>query len=489
MTTPSAAADDLDAGSEPTVAMRARPRLLDVVARHWIFGLVLGIGILVRVLTMVSYWPGFWFPDTTAYFYSAERMRISELRPYGYSAFLNLLQWSDQIWLITTLQHLMGIGIGVGIYALVIRRGIHRWLGVLASIPILWDAFGIDVEHYLLADTLFTALLFGGVLCLLWQDRITVPLAIGAGLLFGMAAATRTVGLPIAAVCVLYILVRRSGWRPVLSSVVALALPLVVYLVAYQQVHGVYAFGQWQGRFLYARVMAFADCDKIDDLTTTERQLCDSRPVEARPPLNFYIWNRESPGAKFPGKAGDPILQSFAKKAILAQPGDYAATVGRETVAFFAPGRVQPRGTICANLWTFPYDKPWPGCEPMPVAGDGFNVKAGERPAAWPGFAKYLNGYANVGYTPGPLLAIFVLLSLLAIVVRPRAGHWRDRIDILFLTGVGLCLMVVAVATSQFDYRYGVPALAFIPVGGAFAIAVLSRTLRRTRTAPAEPME
>ncbi len=64
---------------------------------------------------------------------------------------------------------------------------------------------------------------------------------------------------------------------------------------------------------------------------------------------------------------------------------------------------------------------------------------------------------------------------MVAVVFRPRRGFWRERLDITLLGGTGLALLVVAVATSQFDYRYGLPAIPLISAAGALAVTQLRR--------------
>jgi hypothetical protein len=226
--------------------------------------------------------------------------------------------------------------------------------------------------------------------------------------------------------------------------------------------------------------MSFAECDKLD-LTATEEQLCDPRAPGDRPGVNYYVWNKSSPGAKFPGPAHDNVLQGFATKAMRGQAGDYALVIAREVGAYFAPGRPVPAHTMCHTAWVLPYTAKKPGCYAQPVARADFRVEGGQPPQAWGGAAAALNAYqTHGGYTPGPLLALCVLAALAALVLRPRGGRgWRQHLDIVALVGTGLALLVVAVATSQFDYRYGLPALAFLPAGGALAVTAL--TGRRTR--------
>ena len=65
--------------------------------------------------------------------------------------------------LVTVLQHLMGLLVAVMIYALARHRfGAPAWLAALATLPVLYDGFEIQLEHLILSDTLFLFLAIAG---------------------------------------------------------------------------------------------------------------------------------------------------------------------------------------------------------------------------------------------------------------------------------------------------------------------------------------
>jgi hypothetical protein len=55
---------------------------------------------------------------------SVQLLPLSELRPAGYPLVLHLLQPFHSLLLVTTVQHLMGIALGVIIYAVLRGRGL-----------------------------------------------------------------------------------------------------------------------------------------------------------------------------------------------------------------------------------------------------------------------------------------------------------------------------------------------------------------------------
>ena len=480
--------------SLPGWLRQAGARLVATVRAHLAMSIVLGLGIVLRVATMVGYGPAFYFSDTRGYFEYAELGFPQQIRPYGYSGFLNLFRWTDSIWPVIITQHLLGLICAIAIYALVRRKGGARWLATLAAAPIALDGYEIVVEHYILADSLFSVLVLGGMICLLWHKRVSVPLAIGAGLLLSAATLTRTVGLPILILAGLYVLLRRADRRTVVALALSMVLPIVGYTVWFHQHYGHYTLSTWQDRWMYGRMMSIADCENLD-LNPQEEKLCDRPENENAYKVDYYVWSQESPVGDIPRR----YAYTFSAKVMLQQPLDYAALVARETWTFFSPEyylfRNEPPGTTCPQLWEFQKETTVPACEPRPVASSEFGDHRGAHPDEWPGFTPTaLHDYQRFGgVTPGPFLALCLLLMLGAVLtplaLRRRSGNrrvradggWALRWDALLLGTSGFALLVMAIATSQFDIRYGVPILVLIPPAGALAWISLRDTLPSTR--------
>ncbi|MGH3546177.1 MAG: phospholipid carrier-dependent glycosyltransferase [Mycobacteriales bacterium] len=480
--------------TRPGLLRRAGTRLVTAVRSHPAIAIVLGLGALLRVATMVGYGPAFYFSDTRGYFEYANLGYPQAIRPYGYSAFLNLFRWTDSIWPVIVTQHLLGLACAVGIYALVRRKGGARWLATVAAAPIALDGYEIVVEHYILADSLFSVLVLAGMICLLWNARVTVPMAIAAGLLLSAAVLTRTVGLPILILAGLYVLLRRVDRRTVVALAMAMVIPIVGYTAWFHHHYGQYTLSTWQDRWMYGRVMSIADCENLK-LNPQEVKLCNRPENENAYKVDYYVWSHDSPVSKIPRR----YAYTFSAKVMLQQPLDYSALVAGETWTFFSPDyylfRNEPPGTTCPQLWEFQKETSIPNCEPRPVASSEFGDHRGAHPDAWSGFIPTaLHDYQRFGgVTPGPLHALALLLMLGAVAVplalrrqgsnrRIRAdGGWTLRWDALLLGVSGLALLVMAVATSQFDIRYGVPILVLIPPAGALAWISLRHTLPDTR--------
>ncbi|MFL6076316.1 MAG: hypothetical protein ACJ73S_23225 [Mycobacteriales bacterium] len=462
---------------------------------YWPLGALLAAGLALRVLAFVAYWPALWFPDSQHYLRNAVLSpHPDEQRPFGYPALVWIFAKSHApAWTLAAFQNLLGLAVVAGIYLLVVRRGGPRWLAVVAAAPLALDANALLVEHYLLAEALFTALLAAAVGLLLWADRPGWLAATGAGLLFALSGLTRTVGLPLAGLGLLYLLVRRVGWRALAGFALAVVLPIGGYLVWYHSSHGVFATTQYSGRFLYGRVAPFADCTRTP-VHGAEARLCETHHISGNP--DDYVWHSNSPGRRyFPSVKDDPKLSDFATKVIEHQPVDYAKAVVRDTLKYFDLSRNDPapfrkplpylddRTVLCNQWMRFPADPaPAPpqqtqvSCAPM-LQSYNPNLHPA-RTASNHAAARFLHAWSRIAVTPGPLLAIALLLGLAALA-RPGRLRW----DAPVLALAGLALLVIPSATSLFDARYGVPALAVLPPAGALGLLAW---LRR-RTPPAEP--
>lgn len=442
---------------------------------------VLVAGTALRVLAMIAYRPALRFPDSARYLTVAGSLRPDTVRPLVYSLLLRALRPTETVASVAVVQHLLGLGVAVGIYAFLLSRGAPRWLAVLAAAPIALDAYEVLIEQYVLAETLFL-----GLLCLcLWllarRERPGYRALTLAGLLLALAALTRTAGAPLILALAGYLVLRRAGWLRIGVLLVAFAVPMAGYAAAYQQLHGQFSTGGDPGRFLYGRVAPFADCSRVPNLTGAERQLCQATPPAQRSTgSEWYDWSRDSPAARFHGPASKPVLGSFATKVIRAQPFDFAAEVARDSLHYFRPGRpVRPQDS-CQDFWIFHTSQPttMPLCSTGAVKVGWLGVLTfgfhGQRTTHHldPGTAGVLRRYQTLGYTPGPLLALCLILSAVAVLRRRRlSAAGRLLVDqSALLAAVSVLLVVVPSATAVFDYRYGLQLIALLPVAGALAL-------------------
>jgi hypothetical protein len=455
-----------------------------LLRRHWLFGVVFLAAVLVRVLAVVAYRHGIGFPDSRDYLATAHSGVPSPSRPAGYSWFITPFVAAGRSDLILVVQHLLGLALLVGGYAFLIRRGARIWLATLAVLPLALDGHLVSLESFVLAETLFTVLLFAGAALLTRRPGTGLGIGVLAGLLFSGAALTRTVGLPLGALALLYLLFRRAGGRVIAGFTVALVLPLALYPIYYHHYHGAYAFGQFQGRNLYARTATFSDCAKLTlpaDLTW----LCLKTPVSARyQRTDIYIWTDNNPATKAHGldPSDDAALGQFAKLAMTQQFGDYLAVVVRETGWYLVPGTgPTDRSSRCLmNAWLMPGQRS-DLCQTFVIGESnpsGQPDVVGMSPADPHALLRrVLHQYAVASITPRLLLSLLLLVPIVALLWRrrstptvPRTAEPALALDGLFLSAIGLALLVIPVATLMFDVRYGIPSVAFLPLGAALAL-------------------
>ncbi|MEO3790452.1 hypothetical protein ABGB14_09570 [Nonomuraea sp. B10E15] len=456
-----------------------RRRVQRLTRRHGWFLAVLGLGTALRVLAMAGYRPALWFPDTYTYIVTVFHPRPDLVRPAGYSMFIKLLEPLHSFAAVTAVQHLLGLATGVLVYLAAARRAAHRaprWAATLATVPVLLDAYQIELEHLLVADTLFMFLVVAAVSLSMTRRPATVA---AIGLLLAAAVLTRTVGQPLIVVLAGWF-VLRGRIRPAGVLLAAALVPLVAYgawfHATYQRVGLVGA----NGAFLYARTMSFADCDRMDPPPDL-KVLCDPRPPERRPPSQEYIWAKDAPLVLQPGitftQENDELAARFAALAITTQPLDYAASVLGELGRTFVWGRpVYPDAEIY-GYYEFPVSEPGPpGRYPAQVGAEyaklyeqgAIGTKIVEPYAGW------LRAYQSAARLPGPVLLGVLLVPPVAAVAgfrrrrrgRPRAGApaW------LVPWSAAVVLLVTPAAAAEFDYRYVLPAVPLACLAAALSL-------------------
>jgi hypothetical protein len=448
-----------------------------LAGRHRTLTVLVVIGAALRAVVEIAYPPALEFHgDTYTYLANASHLVPRLDRPIAYPALLKLLSVTHSLFAVTVLQHALGLALGVGIYALVRRVGAPAWLAAVAAAPILLDGYQLDIEQFVLSETLFEVLVFLAFALLIWKVRPAARTCAVIGLVLAAATLTRSVGAILVGPVLLYLLVLRVGVRRIAALLAAFVIPLVGYAGWFDSAHGQFSLVGYSGIFLYGEVAPIADCKGLS-LPSYERILCDPTPAAIRLGPNYYDWISSSPRFWLNPPLGvtvDGALSDFSRRVILHQPLAYAREVTGETLHYFAPGRfVGPRDWYLAT-WRFPTDDPqYATLWHTNPADRTFGLEVYVSHPRW-ALTPWLRGYQDVVYTPGPLLALAALLGLVAVFRRRRgADSAAVRWGAFCLSAAGIALLVVPSATATFDYRYLLPDLVVLPLAGALGWRVL----------------
>ncbi|HEY7439379.1 MAG TPA: hypothetical protein VIC35_08270, partial [Acidimicrobiia bacterium] len=288
-------------GSDPapqTTADTSRvERLRPFVVRHWLFLTLFAAGLAFRVVTQIAYRPALLYIDSYRYLENLS-LEPAKSEAIGYSAVLRFLLWVfGNFASIAAIQHIIGLGMAVAIYALLLRWGARPWLSALGAAPILLSAYQLQIEHNLLSETWFEALILAAVCLLMWNRRPGLVAVSVAGISLGLAVTIRIVGAPLIVPAVLYALwVMGKGRRRWLGAgllVVAFAVPLVAYASYSLSQVGRFQLTTSDAGLLAGRAQTIVDCKTLE-LPSDERQLCPKEPLGHRKGVDFYAHDERS---------------------------------------------------------------------------------------------------------------------------------------------------------------------------------------------------
>jgi hypothetical protein len=479
------------------------------LSRHRVFVITFAVAAALRLVTELGYRWALWFNDSFDYVAIALRLRPDPMRPAGYPVLLWLLRPLHSLLLVTSLQHLLGLATALLGYLLLRGRfGLPGWGATLAMTPVLFDAFQIQLEQLLLADTLFTFLAVAAVtlLCRLPAsrgERMSAWPTATAGLLLALASLARPVGIPLVVIAVGYLIICRVGWRAVLAAAAAASAPLAGCVLWYHATYGQFALDATNGVYLWGRTAAFADCAIIKP-PPEEAWLCPRLPPPQRAASAAQVWQPTSPfhwqhGQVFSSSEND-LAMRFALRAIAAQPAGYARTVISSLARGFAWDRASYPTRYTASLYTFAGAKTWLPTWPEPDGRTAAGAARGyaDGPAATAVVAPYstvMRWYQRYVYLHGPLVALILALPVMGSIAGAAAvaGAARTRRGARVAGGpepvparAGLCprcrpaewfcwsaavtLFVIPPLTVDFDYRYVLPVVPFGCLAAALAV-------------------
>jgi hypothetical protein len=466
---------------------RAKPHF---ARSHRLFLGVLLLGAALRMCAFVAYQPAILYVDSFRYLDNLVALDPTQLDPIGYDLILRVLLRLGGLREVTGIQHLAGLGIGVAVYALALRNGARRWLAAIAAAPILLDAYQVQIEQNVMSDVWLEVLLIAVLWVVAARGAPTAGRAAIAGLLLGFAVIVRTIAVPLALPLLGYLVIAggawrtRSGWPVIATRAIAMlacfGLVLFCYAGYFHRETGQWGLaGEASGDVLYGRTANVADCAALHT-SADLGQLCPPEPLGQRKGVDFYAHSLGVPAFLPDGVTLQDLQRRFAITVIEQQPGAVASGILADFAKGFAPGRDSLPGDVPVQRWQFQTFYPIWSVDEAQVWATAIRY-GDEDPVVNVGVAAFLRDYQlHGGYTPGPLEAIFAVLGLIG-----GFGFGRRQAGIraitLLATGFGLVLLFAS-AMFEFSWRYQLPGLVLLPLGGVLGMTVLMGPLRRPAT-------
>jgi hypothetical protein len=446
---------------------------------HWLFLLLLAGGVALRAVVFLAYRPALFSPDSSLYLQESGNLEPSPNWPIAYAAFLRLLPLESGLGIIPFVQHGFGLVVAGVLYALLLRLDVRRWLAALATAPLLLDAYQLNIEQYVLSESLFFLLLASGVALLLWRRPLGLAAAGCSGFLFAGAGLTRGIAVLAVVPAVLAVLFLGAGMSlraralRAFAFLVPVALALGGYVIWYHSVNGTYSVAGHGGTRLYGRVAPWVDCSEFS-APTYERVLCPKQPVGDRPRPFRLVWSDSSLVARVeppPGMTRSQVAGRFARRAIVNDPAAYVRAVLADFANGFSLTKETRSGGSRAAQWHFQVSFPIPGYPPTWSVSPPAQFQGGEsRGDVQRSLASFLRSYQRFGYTPGPLLALALLLGVAAAAGVGRACRSGLRSAAFLFSGVAVVLCLGSLAVVPFSWRYQLPQLVLLPPAAAVAL-------------------
>ena len=464
-----------------------------------VLALLLLAGVLLRLGVMLLYQPAILNnADTPTYVTMADGGLFGDpVRPAGYPLFMIAVHAiSSQLSFMIGVQHLLGVATALLLYAAARRVGAPVWAGAVGAAAVLLSLDQIVLEHMILSEALFTFLISLVLyVCvraldeprpLLWRLDSRLAWLLAAGLVLGLAAWVRGVGMPMLPFLALWVALaipgpalRRVG-RGALAIAPAIAL-LLVYFAINDSRTGTFGLTQSSGWSMYSRMAPLADCDQFTPPAGTEA-LCETSAPGTRFGPDFYGWEPGSPAINlftYPPN-GDDKLGAFAREAILHQPRAYAQAVATDVARYFIP-----------DYKTYAF------------GGPGYDTLDIDRRD--PVLEREVYGWVSAYYDGNfheidrgvsvlseiqdwvrvqPLLMLAAIALGVAGIVLARG---RVRAALVLLCGTVLLLLLIPSATANYNVRYGIPVGGPVMLAGALGLWVILGRISQWRGRTPEP--
>ncbi len=411
--------------------------------------------------------------------------------PAAYPIFLLVLRKLSTAMPFTIfVQHCLGIATALLLYAAARRLGVGRAAATVPAAVVLLSGDQIFLEHALLTESLWAVLIAGALYALV---RSTTGgggerWLVAAGIALAVAMTVRQQSAPLLIIAALWAaaVAHRGLVRRLRSGLMVLG-PAVLAVAFYGAVahleHGNTGLDQISGFQLYGRVAQFADCTKFRPPAGT-RVLCQRSPADQRQGPSHYLFDESSPLRQhFKQPFPDALLGTFARRAIIHQPGAYAGAVFEEVKRIAGLGRGRLGDGANPSTMRFDNKAPFGSVAATPQAEAAvFGLKYSSirvHPRAH--WAERLSRYQAVFRLHEILVIPLILLALIGAFFARGAV----RAGIVLFFACSIALYAVPPITALWDVRYGVvpgELLVVAAAAGGWAIAEAFRYRKKAHT-------
>jgi glycosyltransferase involved in cell wall biosynthesis len=493
--------------SRTRLASRVLTDWRTTLRRHWLFAIILGLGLALRVVTWLAYQPAMMYIDSFRYVPNLFSWHMDGLDPIGYTVIIWPFMFGGKLLLgagmafTTALQHLLGMAIAVVLYWMSRRLGAPRWLAAIITIPVLLDAYQLQMEQNLMAEVWSDAFMLAALWFLIaWRlrrdsrvgeqadqpsrvRRFVGPLwwqAGIAGLLIGANVPVRIIGMMAIIPVVAYLILVGARWRDrqwwrvmlirVAAGVAGFSIMFGGYLVAYRVSSGHPGLGGGGGDVIYGRAAPVAKCDELP-LDKYLKQVCPKEPLGHRLGVDRYAHDPMEVNELPPGVTLRQLRAQFGRIVLKHQPLDVAGAIVRDFLKGFAWTKTGAPEDTPIKRWQFQIDYPrWEATD----ANRWTLYFDGTTPHVIKPFTRFLRAYQlGGGYTPGTLLAVAGVVGIAGALVRRGPGIRSLRAESMLAVGIPLAVLGGS-AAFEFSWRYQLPGLVFFPLAGAIGFAALT---------------
>jgi hypothetical protein len=459
-------------------------------APGWVLLGLIAVGLALRILADVGSWPVITTLDDGYQVYAKTGPFMDPQHPAGYALIIGAVgAVTREVAVQVLLQQLAGIVSALLLAAATRRVTGSAWAGLLPAAMILLGADQIFLEHAVMSESWEVLLgslgLYAAVRSIEPSPAWCWPLI--AGVALALAVTVRSAALLGVAVALVAIAIgaARRTWRPALLAAGSAAAVLIAFAGAGAAFGPRFGIAPSPGWYLYGRVAQFADCHRFTPPTGTAF-LCDRRPASARPTGYDYMFDPRAAASRHFGRfgTGDNVLGGWARRALLAQPGDFLSAAWTYLAGYFVPGSLPKRISSASN-----------GLDPQLdfTYANVFFAPAITRDleAFYDSFAVHRHHWAlallhfwqraiRFGAT---LLFVTTILTLIGLF----AGERRSRLGVLLFGVGGLSLLVAPALTGTYSGRYTVPMAGALTASAAIALHSLWAATGRRRGASAGP--